>query len=225
MSQTKKTYKLGNIKQLIDLNGDSTNFKLSFKVTCHDDTPFDLLVVDQATLDNTSELQYKEVNNTISGNIVADKNIYQNYFLILRSKKPCSVDVEFTKNVLTNVPENVKPVVHKNINKNTETKQSFINWKKIGLILLIIVGGIYVLRWLYNNNNKQTILSSTPETETIPLTSPVIRMSNEFNKISRNTPNTSYKSSVSPNVMSKSSDASSDRSDDSLLYRLKKFAH
>ena len=36
MSQTKKTYTLGKIKQLIDLNGDSTNFELSFKVTCKD---------------------------------------------------------------------------------------------------------------------------------------------------------------------------------------------
>ena len=59
MYQNKKTYTLGKIKQLIDLNGDSTNFDLSFNVTCQDDIPYNILVVDQTTLDNTPELQYK----------------------------------------------------------------------------------------------------------------------------------------------------------------------
>jgi len=62
MSQIKKTYTLGKIKQLIDLNGDSTNFNLNFKVTAMDSSqPFNILVVDQTTLDNTPELNYKEV--------------------------------------------------------------------------------------------------------------------------------------------------------------------
>ena len=33
MSHTKKVYNLSKIKQLIDLNGDSTNFNLTFKAT------------------------------------------------------------------------------------------------------------------------------------------------------------------------------------------------
>ena len=86
MSYQKNTYILSKVKQLIDLNGDSINFDISFTVNCQDDTPFKLLVVDQTTLDNSEELEYKEQTNTISGNIVADKNVYQNYFLLLRSK-------------------------------------------------------------------------------------------------------------------------------------------
>ena len=74
MSQETKQYKLGKRKQLIDLNQDSVNFDLTFKVTCHtNDTLFNLLVVDQTTLDNNGELKYKEVKNTISGNIISDK--------------------------------------------------------------------------------------------------------------------------------------------------------
>ena len=152
MSQSKKTYTLGKIKQLIDLNGDSTNFDLSFTVTCHDDTPFNLLVVDQTTLDNTPELQYKEANKTISGNIVADKNVYQNYFLILKSEKTCSVDVELTKKVLPQTPIepfgtnplDTSPKYNRQIPASNTT-----SWKKIGLIALVIIIGLCVLWWLY----------------------------------------------------------------------------
>ena len=90
MSNTKKTtHVLGKIKQLIDLNGDSINFNLNFKVQSKDNSPFHVLVVDQDTLDNTPSLEYKEAKGSISGNIVADKNKYQNYYLILKSDNPC----------------------------------------------------------------------------------------------------------------------------------------
>ena len=62
MSQTTKTYSLSKTRQLIDLNGDSTNFDVSFKVSCQDQTKkFNVLVVDQHTLDTTEHLQYKEI--------------------------------------------------------------------------------------------------------------------------------------------------------------------
>ena len=34
MSHSNKKYKIGQIKQLIDLNGDTTNFDISFTVSC-----------------------------------------------------------------------------------------------------------------------------------------------------------------------------------------------
>ena len=101
---TNQTYKLGKIKQLIDLNGDSINFDISFSVKCKDSTPFNLLVVDQETLDN-EDLVYKDAKHSISGNIVADKNIYQNHFLILKSDTPCDVEVEIKKIDLPETPD------------------------------------------------------------------------------------------------------------------------
>ena len=164
MSETKKTLKLSKIKQLIDLNGDSTNFDLSFKVTCHDDTPFKLLVVDQTTLDNTPELQYKETKHTISGNIVADKNIYQNYFLILKADKECEVDVELIKKPLPKTPDTEMgglPFMEHNGNEPLPQKvlikeSSSLPWKKIGLIALVIVIGLGVLWWLYKRKENPT---------------------------------------------------------------------
>ena len=46
-----RTYTLDKIRQLIDLNGDSTNFDISFKVTSRNGEVFDIVVVDQTTLD------------------------------------------------------------------------------------------------------------------------------------------------------------------------------
>lgn len=158
MTTTKKTLKLGKIKQLIDLNGDSTNFDLTFNVVCKDDTPFKVLVVDQTTLDNTPELQYKETSKTISGNIVADKNVYQNYFLILKADKECEVDVELTKKLLPKTPDTEMdlPFDTPDDQYNTRLHQtvstgdsSSLPWKKIGLIALVVVIGLGVLWWLY----------------------------------------------------------------------------
>lgn len=93
MSKTKQTYKLGKIKQLIDLNKDMTNFDLNFAVVSRDGSEFYAVVVDQTMLDNEPNPEYKKVKGRISGNIVADKGVYQNYFLLLKAENPCECDV------------------------------------------------------------------------------------------------------------------------------------
>jgi hypothetical protein len=95
------TYNLNKVRQLIDLNGDTTNFEISFKAVSKNREPFDMLIVDQTTLDNTPNLEFKKaVNGEIAGNIVQDKNIYQNYFMVLKSDNPCQCDVEIIKKEL-----------------------------------------------------------------------------------------------------------------------------
>jgi hypothetical protein len=92
MPTKKHTVTCNQIKQLIDLNGDSVNFELSFRAVSSGNAPFDVLVVDQETLDSNPDLPYKNADTgTISGSIVSDKNVHQNYFLILKSDKPCQV--------------------------------------------------------------------------------------------------------------------------------------
>lgn len=87
------TYQLSNIKQLIDLNGDLTNFNLEFDVKATNGETFEALVVTQETLDTNQSLSYQEAKGSISGSINSDKGIYQNYFLILRADKPTEVIV------------------------------------------------------------------------------------------------------------------------------------
>ena len=271
MSHIKKTYTLGGkIKQLIDLYGDSTNFDLSFTATCQDDTPFHVLVVDQKTLDSNPDLEYKETNKTISGNIIADKNKYQNYFLILKSDKKCLVDVELIKKELPLTPlvsvreNNVNNVNNVNnfnkVDPNTKLQKrvmtsppsSGFNWKKIGLIALVVIIGICILWFLHKRKDKTTQLDNNSDLisdkllnrSPTPILSPKINPSQNQN-LSQNQnqnqdnrgfkPKYNYTSNnevinntrVSPDVMSQDSYKSSRRSDlgdNDLLHRLKKFA-
>jgi hypothetical protein len=110
--QTNKKIKLSPIKQLIDLNGEKINFDLIFEVKTIDNSPFEALVVTQAILDSGEEINYKNVSEgIITGNIVADKGIYDNYFILLRANK--EVDCEVNINI-------------KDINQNLETQKKVV---------------------------------------------------------------------------------------------------
>ena len=143
------TYNLNNHKQLIDLNGDTINFDITFTVTASDEnSTFDVLVVDQTTLDNNPELEYKKATGAISGNLISDKNIYQNYFLILKAENPCSVTVEIDKKEIE--PNSMPP--KKEIIENFK-KSKNVNWRFI-IIICVIVGGSILLYSFYKNSQK-----------------------------------------------------------------------
>jgi hypothetical protein len=214
MSIIKKTYTLGKIKQLIDLNGESTNFELSFTIKCKDDTPFQILVVDQTTLDNSTELDYKDARKVISGNIIADKNIYQNYYLILRSEVPCVVDVELNKKELPLTPtsgfpdmkeiekndnvqsdnvqsdnvqsDNVQSdnVQSNNVHRNLQSNNKSFFTWKRVLLFFVIVGGVILLYYLYKRKD------TTKENE---INNFEVPEDNLFHKTIQNTSDSSYK--------------------------------
>lgn len=144
MATNRQTHQVSKIKKLIDLNGETTNFDITFRVASRNKEPFDLLVVDQTTLDNTPKMEYKKVENgVISGNIVHDKNVYQNYFLILRADNPCECDVEIVKKELPKTPTQPQStqVMVPSPSKNPKKSTDGFNWVKI----LLIVGFIAVL--------------------------------------------------------------------------------
>jgi hypothetical protein len=134
---TKKTYSVGKIKQLIDLNGESTNFDAHFRIVSKNKEPFEILVVDQTTLDNNPNLEYKKADGEISGNIVHDKNVYQNYFIILKADQPCECEVEITKKELPKTPD--MPV--QKLPAQTKKSNNTFSWINI----IIIVGGVVIV--------------------------------------------------------------------------------
>lgn len=176
----KKLLSLTGGKQLIDLNGASTNFDLTFTATSAENAEFHALVVDQNTLDKIphENLEFKRASGSISGNIVSDKNIYQNYFLCLKSDKPCDVEVVINKkeiqpkqsdpqNYHQNHPQNHSQNYHQNHNPNHSQKvgataprvkhveqSSSKNWKLIFIIIVIIIGG-GLCYYMYVNKKKQ----------------------------------------------------------------------
>jgi hypothetical protein len=96
MTTTVKNIKLSPIKQLFDLNGELINFDLYFEISTKN-IPFDVLVVTQKILDTGENLQYRNVTNGfITGNIVSDKNIYDSYFLLIKSNQECDCEIKIT---------------------------------------------------------------------------------------------------------------------------------
>lgn len=98
MPEIRQKYTLGSRHQLIDLNKELVNFRLEFQVfSVEPQKEFEALVVEQGQLDSTSDLkmlEMKKANGKIGGSILADKNVYQNYFLVLKaSDTPVEVEV------------------------------------------------------------------------------------------------------------------------------------
>jgi hypothetical protein len=138
------TLSLNNIKQLVDLNSDTINFDIAFTITSKNREPFDMLVVDQTTLDNNPSLEYKKVENgVISGSVRNDKNVYQNFFLLLKADNPCDCSIEIKKTELPKSKE--QPQL---LSPPAAEKSEGIPWGKIAIVFLVIGGLGYGLSLL-----------------------------------------------------------------------------
>jgi hypothetical protein len=158
---------------LIDLNGDKTNFDLNFHVASKDKIPFEALVVSQENLDSGDELKYKHVSEgLISGNIIADKGVYQNYFLLLKSEEPleCEINVQI-KDVplnpeiqklqmskLNQQPEN-KPILHEIKDDKNNVDENFFNIRNIIIIVIIIAICLFIYFYFLKKPDDTQILT------------------------------------------------------------------
>ena len=160
-----KTYKIGKMKQLIDLNGDTVNFNIDFNVKSEKGEPFDMLVIDQTTLDNTANIEYKKVENgEISGNITQQQNAYQNYFLILKADKENICTVSINKRELP-VNDNFEKNLIREVNsKDTQQHKnsSETNYVKYILIAIIISIGLYFMYSFWKKSKKPTVNFTKP---------------------------------------------------------------
>ncbi len=169
---SKNTYTLTPQNQLIDLNGDLVNFDLTFSAISKDGTPFKALVIDQQTLDTNPDLQHNIAENgSIGGNIVYDKNVPQNLFLILKiHEKPCEVEVTIDKK---EIPANIPPPVENNppIVKSTGQSKSIWKWLLIGLAILLFS---FLVWQQYSSwkNKKSGFLTELPNTSSAMAESP-----------------------------------------------------
>jgi hypothetical protein len=169
---SKNVYQITKTKKLIDLNGEMTNFDITFKVTSKDNKPYDLLVVDQATLDSeNSPLQYKRVQGEISGNVTSDKNAFQNYYLILKADEPCECEIEIIKKELAiSVPEPPPELLKAPVPLPPVRKDT--NWGKVAIVFGCVVGiGIvfYILTRKDEGKNSNVEVEPTRIVPEIPM--------------------------------------------------------
>lgn len=168
---TKKVITLSSVKQLIDLNGNSTNVDITFTAKSLDNSDFYALVVDQRTLDSNVPLEFKLAKGSISANIISDNNVYQNHFLCLKSDKTCQVEVVIDKKEIQYVNRNIpipKPkqldesVIHQQMGHFAQTNQikknKSTNWVLIFAVCALAAGGIAYYYFVYiKKKAKMTI--------------------------------------------------------------------
>lgn len=187
-----KLINLSNVQQLIDLNQDLTNFKLEFTIVSENNTPFNAVVTSQAKLDSGEVLEFKNVENgSISGNIIADNGVKQNYYLVLKSEMPTKCKLEIN---IEEIPMNEKHNQQQEMKNNSEFERymhahggksvetTFFSSKTF-LFLSILVGGLVMYYLFYgkqNNTNASISNETIPQDDiisSIPSIEPVIEPS------------------------------------------------
>lgn len=166
---------INSIKQLIDLNGTYTNFELEFEIDCPSKKPFYAIVADQATLDSNQPLEYQHVTNgQLSGTIRSDKNVYQNYFLVLKADEPCEVEIKKSiKEIEPQEPsqEQLDQEYEKILEEQGESKKG--KWRNIvaivcGLLILVVIG-----LWVFTSSSNSESVPSLAEVSMVPDYDPV----------------------------------------------------
>lgn len=88
------TYQLSDVQQLIDLNGDSSNFATGFSVDTYDpNESFYVAVVSQQLLDSDAEIPFRRFVGHAEGDVANQDGSFQNYYLALKADRPINVSV------------------------------------------------------------------------------------------------------------------------------------
>jgi hypothetical protein len=162
MSQNKKVYNIGPEQQLLDLNGNLTNFEASFKVETRPPRPFDIAIVDQTAIDNNDEISYESIKTGVSsGTVRQDKNIPQNFYIAIRSKEPCECSVEISLRPIEGVVNNAElehiNTASQNVHSSHVSKASQNKKSNLLLYLLFsgIIGGLVYYMFVYKAKDTQ----------------------------------------------------------------------
>jgi hypothetical protein len=148
-----QTLELGQVKQLVDINKDYTNFKCIFRIVSSNKVPFDMIIVPQSSLDNNENLEFKNISDgEITGEIIMDKNIYDNWFFVLQSSQQCQIQVQFTLEPLP-VNHEVSQIVHES--QENYTVNSLVS--QYGHIFALVILIAILLFYVYTNLDKLKI--------------------------------------------------------------------
>lgn len=170
-----KMVKLTKYMQLIDLNKELTNFDINFSVKERSGKSFQLAVVDQTTLDSGSNIPYETINGETSANLISNKDVYQNYFLCLKTNENHSDNVVVDININgREIPAETVTDATQNTTQNTATPQivkaqtgvvAFLkkNWKVIVAVTVLIAIGVFVYFYYFNKSSTVKDDNSTPK--------------------------------------------------------------
>lgn len=163
-------YRINSRPQLIDLNNDLTNFKLNFQcTTIPPNADFNLYVATQTELDKTdiSALPFKNVTGEMGGNIIADEDIYENYFLIVSSESEIELDVMI--NIVAIEPKSKKlsdtETVGGDLDKKSNKKNfhtTAFSWTPSNIVFWVVFSLIVLFLIYYLFYRKSSTVSMKP---------------------------------------------------------------
>lgn len=172
--------------QLIDLNKEYVNFDITFECKAVDASKdFEIIVVNQEqlnTIDLTNLTMKMTKNGYISGNIIADEDRYQNYFLILRSATDEQVDVDLDIKIRQIEPKETtagqqqfsqpmpdafadNPPLHEDtLQSSPQISHTRLVFMVLGLVIIGGALGYYVWK---NSKNTDNVLMSNEDTRSV----------------------------------------------------------
>lgn len=165
------TLELSPRHQLLDLNKKLINFKLDFNVVSLNDKEFEAVVMNQTDInkyDNLDTIEMKTAPKKISGNIIADNNTYENYFLILRSNDPQNVEI---KTIVEEIPPRQEE--HFEEEKSTTVVKSSPFYKTRGcwalIAIAVILLGFYLKDHFFKKTKGRDVVTSIQENIVTPI--------------------------------------------------------
>jgi hypothetical protein len=165
------TLELSPRHQLVDLNKKLVNFKLDFNVVSLNDKEFEAVVMNQTDInkyDNLDTIEMKTAPKKISGNIIADNNTYENYFLILRSNDPQNVEI---KTIVEEIPPRQEEPFVEEENSTVAKSSPFYKtrgcWALIAIAVILL--GFYLKDHFFKKTKGKDVVTSIQENIVTPV--------------------------------------------------------
>lgn len=165
------TYLVNNIKTLIDLNGDATNFHLVFNVKSANNAPFEMVIVDQQTMNTQESLSYQSIEEgEINGELTWDRNIFQTFYMILKAKNPTEISVDLDLNLIEpasfdeTVQQSELQMVKGETSSPPKTETNYNLY--LGILIACVVVGIIV--YFSRDKTNDSKMSSGMKPKIIP---------------------------------------------------------
>lgn len=162
------TYLVNSIKTLIDLNGDATNFHLVFNVKSTNNAPFEMVIVDQQTMNTQESLQYQSIDEgEINGELTWDRNIFQTFYMILKAKNPTEISVDLDLKLIEPASfDEAVPQMQMVKAKTSSPPKTEANYTLyLGILVACVVVGIIVY---FNRDTEGSKMSSDIKPKIVP---------------------------------------------------------
>lgn len=177
-----KTYTLGPIQQMIDLNGVFANFEAKFSARTQDGSPFFFTVADQAHLDSDQEITFHKAQGQVQDTIRMNTDVYQNVWLLLKADKECLCDISVQtveippSRPVNEQPQKSAPALQANPNQESQlslqqashenSSKKSVNW----ILIVVIIGfaALALYLWYGQSNKGVNTCDIAPEPQSSP---------------------------------------------------------